>query len=103
MVCTTPVASAAVPVKCSSSFTSNMPKIEKAVSAAYEAFNMGDPKKTPGLMRQAIAAARKALKGSSGETAATLKRFIAIGDSPYSVSMMASTLVDLQDLQIRGC
>jgi len=101
-VCAVPNAIAA-PAACSAGFIAHFPKVEKAVNAAYDAFHGGDPDKTPALMRKAVASARKAIKGSTGQTKVLLKQLIAIGDDPYKVSMMASTMVDLQDVSIRGC
>jgi len=101
-VCAAPNAIAA-PSACSASFIAHFPEVEKAVNAAYDAFNGGDPHKTRALMRKAVASARKAIKGSTGQTKVLLKQLIELRNDPYKVSMMASTMVDLQDVSIRGC
>lgn len=93
----------AAPSRCSKAFSTQMPIIEKAVSDAYDAFNMGSPDRTEPLMRKAIAAARKALKGTAAEGKTLLRRLIAVGVDRYKVSMMPPILMELQDYQLRGC
>ncbi|MFM7146172.1 MAG: hypothetical protein ACKOW5_07535 [Actinomycetales bacterium] len=92
------------PAACSPGVTSNVTVMGSWVSKAFEAFNLGNAKKTEPYMRKAIAAARKARTAASSEsTKQLLTAFIDIGADKYRVSLMRDALLAVEDNVNAGC